>query len=182
MAITAFAPCSAACCNKSSNASSRVFSQRFVRRVILPPMIVCRVAPRVPMTLRDLTIIPLTIPKFLTIRYPGNSVALVTIEKSTRFIFAPPCKTFTGAILSVHGAVCEPRESAILGLDGEPIRYSGCYADPAGFLSDRARTAMARLRAPARRNRPWFLYSAHGGVVPLQGAGARTRAESGRAL
>src|SRR5262249_54625369 len=51
---------------------------------MFPPTIVCSAAPKFPITLRDLTIIPRTIPKFFTIRYPGNSSALVTIEESTR--------------------------------------------------------------------------------------------------
>ena len=53
---------------------------------MLPPMMVCSAAPRFPITLRDLTIIPRTMPKFLTIRYPAISLAVVTIEVSTRFI------------------------------------------------------------------------------------------------
>src|SRR5439155_1384518 len=88
MPITALAPCSPACCKRSSKASSRVLSHRFVRRVILPPQIVCSAAPRFPIRLRERTTIPRTIPKFLTIRYPGKSSPQVTIPASTLGISA----------------------------------------------------------------------------------------------
>src|SRR2546427_163056 len=39
------------------------------------------------MKLRERTTIPRTMPKFLTIRYPGSSTADVTIPASTRGIF-----------------------------------------------------------------------------------------------
>src|ERR1700757_2669460 len=70
--------------SNNSYASSRVFSQRFVKIVIFPPTMVCSAAPRFPITLRDLTIIPRTTPKFLTIRCPGSSSAVVTMDESTR--------------------------------------------------------------------------------------------------
>jgi hypothetical protein len=47
---------------------------------------------------------PRTIPKFLTIRYPGNSFADVTIELSTRpvMLFSLVFALFTGPILPFH--------------------------------------------------------------------------------
>ena len=51
---------------------------------MLPPKNVCTAAPRFPITLRERTIMPRTMPKFRTIRYPGNSIAEVTIVESTR--------------------------------------------------------------------------------------------------
>src|SRR5690349_2451724 len=61
---------------------------------MFPPTIVCSAAPRFPITLRERTTIPRTTPKFLTMRYPGSSIAVVTIPESTRpcilgFSFAP---------------------------------------------------------------------------------------------
>jgi len=46
--------------------------------------------PRLPITLLERTMIPRTIPTFLTIRYPGISRPDVTIEKSTRCISSSP--------------------------------------------------------------------------------------------
>ena len=46
--------------------------------------------PRLPITLLERTMIPRTIPTFLTIRYPGISRPDVTIEKSTRGISSSP--------------------------------------------------------------------------------------------
>jgi hypothetical protein len=60
-------------------------------------------APRFPITLRERTTIPRTIPKFLTIRYPGNSTAEVTIPASTRDMLTLLRRieqTFTAAILT----------------------------------------------------------------------------------
>jgi len=50
-----------------------------VYSVILPPISVCSDAPIVPTRLLDRTTMPRTIPRFLTIRCPGNSSAVVTI-------------------------------------------------------------------------------------------------------
>ena len=46
--------------------------------------------PRLPITLLERTMIPRTIPTFLTIRYPGISRPDVTIEKSARGISSSP--------------------------------------------------------------------------------------------
>src|SRR5580704_8714239 len=85
MPMTAFAPCSVACCSMSYRASSRVFSHISSKIVMLPPTIVCSDAPRFPRTLRERTVTPRTSPRFLTTRYPGKSNAFDTIAASAHF-------------------------------------------------------------------------------------------------
>src|SRR5271170_1529131 len=90
--MIAFAPCCSAWSIISAKASLRVFSHRLVRIVMLPPTSVCRLAPRVPKTDRERTMMPRTTPRFLTILYPGSSSAVVTMEASSGM----SC-SFTGA-------------------------------------------------------------------------------------
>src|SRR3984893_9354374 len=108
MPMIALAPCCAACCSSNSYASSRAFSQSSVNTVMFPPMIVWMLAARFPNTLRDRTVIPRTIPKFRSTRYPFSSFPEVTIELSTRpflvlhLLFPLFVHLFTAAILPLY--------------------------------------------------------------------------------
>src|SRR5438270_13997476 len=83
--MTALAPTCCACCRQRSRACSRVFSQRSVRIVMLPPTSVCKPAPMVPKIERERTIMPRTTPNVFTIRYPSSSNAVVVMAA-----FMPP--------------------------------------------------------------------------------------------
>src|SRR5450432_1068778 len=85
--MTAFAPICSACCDRSSNASSRVCSQSCDQMVMFPPIRLCSPAPMVPTMLRERTVIPRTIPRLRTTRYPGRSNAVVM---KARFNIGPP--------------------------------------------------------------------------------------------
>src|SRR5205809_5595184 len=78
MPTMAFAPRSAAWASMRAKASSRVFSHSPVKSVMSPPTSVCSVPPSVPNKLRERTTMPRTTPRFRTIRWPGNSRAVVT--------------------------------------------------------------------------------------------------------
>src|SRR5215472_1877354 len=67
----------------SSNASLRVCSQRLVNSEMLPPTMVCRLAPIVPTMERERTTIPRTTPRLRLTRKPGNSNAVVTYSCGT---------------------------------------------------------------------------------------------------
>src|SRR4029077_1122802 len=120
-----------------------------------------------PITLRERTIIPRTIPKFLTIRYPGNSSAEVTIPKSTRGILFSLERAFTAAILTVRTALCEQCSSAILGEHGECILFPGAFSDRYWRVPCLACLAVARLRAAAPAHGPGILHAARGRALPL---------------
>src|SRR6516225_828391 len=165
MPIMALAPCSPACCKRNSKASSRVLSHRFVSSVILPPQIVCSAAPRFPIRLRERTTIPRTIPKFLTIRYPGKSIPEVTIPGSTLGIGFSLKKWYgsrnghaqplTGAILAALSALRERSSSAILSPEsGNTLLLTGNHPDSAQRLPRLARHAVACLRPPAAVGKP----------------------------
>src|SRR4029077_11123323 len=109
-----------------------------------------------------------TMPKFLTIRYPGISRPDVTIPKSTRGIFALLKETFTGAILTVQTSLCEQSSSVILGRRGDPLLHLGILADPAWGVPHLAGCAMAGLRATAPAFRSRLLCAACSCAVPLQ--------------
>src|SRR5437588_3898757 len=83
--MTALAPTCCACCRQRSRACSRVFSQRSVRIVMLPPTSVCKPAPMVPKIERERTMMPRTTPNVFTIRYPSSSNAVVVMAA-----FMPP--------------------------------------------------------------------------------------------
>src|SRR5437588_8805530 len=87
---TALAPSSCACRSASSNASARVFSHNSVRRVMLPPTIVCNDAPIVPRTDRERTVTPRTTPSVLTVRHPSIVNAVDVIECSIAGFIASP--------------------------------------------------------------------------------------------
>src|SRR5215472_7595225 len=180
MPTTALAPCSLACRKRSSKASSRVLSHRFVSSVILPPQIVCSAAPRFPIRLRERTTIPRTIPKFLTIRYPGKSIPEVTIPTSTLGIGFSLKKwhgsrnrhsqPLTGAILAALSALRERSSSAILSAEsGNTLLLTGNHRDSARRLSRLASDAVACLCAPAARLGSRILRAARGGALPMQG-------------
>src|ERR1700676_126563 len=182
MLTTALAPCSPACCSISSKASSRVLSHRLVSNVMLPPIMVCSAAPRLPITLRDLTIIPRTIPRFRTIRYPGSSKAVVTMAVSTRpGICFPPWETFTGAILPAQPGECEPSAFVMVNPHGNDLLPSCDRPDLDGFVHDLARPAVAGVHAPPGAHRSGLLRAARSSPLPMQRNGAGARAQSGRA-
>src|ERR1700730_3982073 len=178
MHTTALAPCSMACCNISSNASSRVFSHRLVRIVMLPPTIVCNAAPRFPSTLRERTIIPRTTPKFLTMRYPGSSRAEVTMLASTLGMLSLLLAAFTGAILSTDKPYLQQSYFATLNAHGESVLFSGPPADRGRRLPDLAGHPMAGLRATAYVHGPGLLRATHRSAVSVQGCRAGTGTQS----
>src|ERR1700730_6671164 len=126
MPMIALAPCCAACCSSNSYASSRAFSQSSVNTVMFPPMIVWMLAARFPNTLRDRTVIPRTIPKFRSTRYPFSSFPEVTIELSTRpfivlyLLFPLFVHLFTAAILPLYYLTRHLHRSVILELTWKP--------------------------------------------------------------
>src|SRR5947208_5044202 len=83
--MTALAPSCCACCRHRSSACSRVFSQRLVRMVMLPPTSVCKPAPIVPTIDRERTMIPRTTPSVLTIRWPLSSKPVVVVAAFMSF-------------------------------------------------------------------------------------------------
>src|SRR6267143_979739 len=85
--MTALAPTCCACCRQRSRACSRVFSQRSVRMVMLPPTRVCKPAPIVPKIERERTMMPRTTPNVFTIRYPSSSNAVVVMAAFMRPIY-----------------------------------------------------------------------------------------------
>src|SRR5208282_1318141 len=181
MARIAFAPCCAACCSSSSYASSRAFSQSSVSTVMFPPTIVWIPAARLPSTLLDRTVMPLTIPKFLTTRYPCRSVPVVTIELSTRpfmCVLSLRLRVFTPAILPLDIPIPTPLLSAMLGLRGNSLCHTGVRADRRRPLSALAGHSVARLRAPSPENRPGFFCPAHRRHLPVPRHGTRPRTQS----
>src|SRR5262249_27064131 len=89
-AITAFAPCSCACCSIRTNASCRAVSHSSVRRVMLPPTSVCRLAPSVPSTERERTVMARTTPSGFVTRYPSSESAVRLIVWRSAMALAPP--------------------------------------------------------------------------------------------
>src|SRR5579863_9291391 len=61
-----------------SKACSRVFSHSSVSRLMFPPTMVCRLAPRVPKIERERTIMPRTRPRLWVMRKPSRVNAVVT--------------------------------------------------------------------------------------------------------
>src|SRR5437667_1841122 len=84
--MTALAPSCAACSSIISKASSRVCSQSLLKSEILPPTMVCRLAPMVPKMERERTTIPRTTPRLRFTRKPGRSNAVVTYSRGTMFL------------------------------------------------------------------------------------------------
>src|ERR1051325_849974 len=72
---------------------------------MLPPMSDCSPAPMLPTMLRDRTTMPRTIPRFLTMRYPGSWLPVVSIDASKRLIDHPgaPGLLRTTEQPAVHG-------------------------------------------------------------------------------
>src|ERR1700688_5160878 len=101
--------------------------------------------------------------------------------KSTRLgIFLSSNETlFTCAILPAHAAMRERSLSAILEIRGNPILFSGDFADPSGSLPDRIGSAMAGLCASALAHGPRFLFAQGCGALPMQRSRAGARAQPG---
>src|ERR1019366_5604638 len=89
--ITALAPSASACCSMRSKASLRVCSQSLLKSEMLPPTMVCKLAPMVPTMERERTTIPRTTPRLRFTRKPGSSHAVVTNSCGT--MSSPFCRT-----------------------------------------------------------------------------------------
>src|SRR5664280_1201387 len=89
--MTALAPSASACCSMRSKASLRVCSQSSMTSEMLPPTMVCKLAPRVPTMERERTTIPRTTPRLRFTRKPGSSNAVVTNSCGT--MSSPFCRT-----------------------------------------------------------------------------------------
>src|ERR1035437_2784536 len=66
-----------------SKASLRVCSQSLLKSEMLPPTMVCKLAPMVPTMERERTTIPRTTPRLRFTRKPGSSNAVVTYSCGT---------------------------------------------------------------------------------------------------
>src|ERR1017187_2872590 len=74
-----------------SKASLRVCSQSLLKSEMLPPTMVCKLAPMVPTMERERTTIPRTTPRLRFTRKPGSSNAVVTNSCGT--MSSPFCRT-----------------------------------------------------------------------------------------
>src|SRR6266404_2481978 len=101
--MTALAPSCCACCRHRSSACSRVFSQRSVRMVMLPPTSVCNPAPMVPKIERERTMMPRTTPNVFTIRFPSSSNAVVVMAAFMRPIYKRSARLHTFQLRFLRG-------------------------------------------------------------------------------
>src|SRR5437899_2952817 len=122
--------------------------------------------------------IPRTMPKFLTMRYPGSSTAEVTIPASTLAISVLLGTMFTGGILTVPTPLCEQLPLLCSGKRGDSLLFFGVLAGLARSIPDLGGFAVARLRAPAIAYRSGILLAACGRAMPVQRHRARSRAQS----
>src|SRR5215471_15062935 len=117
MPTTALPPASCACCAIRSNASRRACSQSSVQSVMFPPNRLCSPAPIVPTIDRDRTVIPRTIPMFLTIRYPASSLA--EVMKLFGITEAPPLSDLPPSVSRLSGS----EELSRLQLRQQPVHF-----------------------------------------------------------
>src|SRR5450432_389032 len=97
--MTALAPICPACWIMSSKASWRVRSHRLLKSEMLPPTMVCRLAPKVPTMERERTTMPRTTPRLRFTRKPYSSNAVVTFSWGTTSASRAPVDFDHGRIL-----------------------------------------------------------------------------------